>query len=197
MRSRFPHIIALLMVFSLCAGSAWAGEAVGVTVLENSANRIVIDYDFDDFGQHKVLIDGNPWSTISLGTESLKHEAGLPALPDVSRSIIIPDHAIMALRVLDSRYYEISDLDLAPSKGFVLRTVDKGSVPYSFGKTYQENAFWPTNLAELRTPYIMRDHRGVVVTVNPFQYNPVQRVLRVYTSMTVEVVTAGFHQLQS
>ncbi len=82
-------------------------------------------------------------------------------------------------------------MDVAPSKGFVLRTVDKDSVPFTFGKAYQENAFWPADLAQLREPYIMRDHRGVVVTVNPFQYNPVQRVLRVYTSMTVEVVADG------
>jgi gingipain R len=190
MRSRFSLCIALLLALGLAAG-AWAGELVGVTVLENSADRVVIDYSFGQFGQQKVLIEGTPYSTLSLGNESVKHEVGLPALPDVSRSVIIPDDAGMAVRVLDSRYYEISGIDVAPSKGFVLRTVDKESVPFSFGKAYQENAFWPANLAELRTPYIMRDHRGVVVTVNPFQYNPVQRVLRVYTAMTVEVVTDG------
>ncbi len=190
MRSRFSLFILFLLVSGLAAG-AWAGEPVDVTVLENSTDRVVIDYSFDQFGQHKVLIDGTPYATLSLGKESVTHLVGLPALPDVSRSVIIPDSAGMAVRVLDSRYYEISDVDVAPSKGFVSRTVDKESLPYTFGKAYQENIFWPASIAELREPYIMRDHRGVVVTVNPFQYNPVQRVLRVYTSMTVEVVADG------
>jgi len=187
---RFPMFIALLLAFAVTAGG-WAIEPVGVAVQENSTHRIVLDYSFDDFGQQKVLIDGQPYATLSLGDESVKHQLGLPALPDVSRSVIIPDTAKMAVRVLDSRYYEIEGIDVAPSKGFVSRTVDKDAMPFTFGKAYQQNAFWPSDLAELRDPYILRDHRGVVVTVNPFQYNPVQRVLRVYTSMTIELVTDG------
>ncbi len=182
--------LCLLAVFVI-TGGAWAGEPVGVTVLENSADRIVIDYSFDEFTRGGVRIDGEAWMTLALGSESLKKQVGLPALPDVSRSLIIPDNAKMAVRVVDSRYYEISDVDVAPSKGFISRSIDPVSVPWTFGKAYQENAFWPADVAELRAPYIMRDHRGVVVTVNPFQYNPLQRVLRVYTEMTVEVVTDG------
>ncbi len=192
MSRRYPALFSFcLLLAALITAGAWAGESVDVTVLENSADRVVVEYSFDQFTRSAVRIDGEPWMVLELGRESLKHEAGLPALPDVSRSVIIPDNAKMALRVLDSRYYEISDVDVAPSKGFVPRTVDKDSVPYTFGKAYQENAFWPADLAQLREPYIMRDHRGVVVTVNPFQYNPVLHVLRVYTSMTVEVVADG------
>ncbi|MFH1861983.1 MAG: C25 family cysteine peptidase, partial [bacterium] len=40
-------------------------------------------------------------------------------------------------------------------------------------------------------PYIMRDLRGQVVEVYAFQYNPVQQVLRIYTSLTVEVYADG------
>ena len=50
---------------------------------------------------------------------------------------------------------------------------------------------YPGPLATLGEPYILRDHRGIVVCVNPFQYNPVRRALRVYTAMTVEVVNLG------
>ena len=196
MSRRYPSLFSFcLLAAFVITGGAWAVEPVGVTVLENSAERIVVDYSFDEFVRGAVRIDGEPWMTLELGRESLKHEAGLPALPDVSRSVIIPDNAEMAVRVIDSRYYEITDVDVVPSKGIVLRTVDKASVPYTFGKAYQENAFWPADLAEMREPYIMRDHRGLVVTVNPFQYNPLQRVLRVYTSMTVEVVGNGPSQV--
>jgi len=188
---RLSLIIGLFMVLGCLPGMAGADQAVDVTVLENSSNRIVIDYRFDDFSQQKVLIDGAPWSALALGRESLKHETGWPALPDVSRSVIVPDDAKMAVRVLGGESYEIHDMDVAPSKGILLRSVDPAAVPHSFGKVYQENAFWPASLAELGTPYILRDQRGLVVTVNPFQYNPVTRVLRVYTSMTVEVVTDG------
>ena len=37
----------------------------------------------------------------------------------------------------------------------------------------------------------MRDVRGMVVVVNPFQYNPATRTLRVYDRVTVEVAEVG------
>jgi len=185
----------LLLAAVLFTGGAWASSAVQVNVLEDSGQRIVLDYSFDQFTRGVARIEGEPWMTLALGKESLKHEAGNPALPDVSRSVIIPDNARMAVRVLDGDYYEVGDVNVAPSKGIILRTVDPATVPYTFGPMYKENALWPTSLAELGTPYVMRDQRGVVVTVNPIQYNPVSGVLRVYTSMTVEVSVAGMSQV--
>ena len=60
-----------------------------------------------------------------------------------------------------------------------------------FGPVYEKDAFYPAELASLGRPYVMRDYRGVTVTVNPFQYNPVKRILRVYTEMTVVVGAVG------
>ena len=190
---------ALLSTWSLLAavllsGGAWA-SAVDVTVREDSGQRVVLDYSFETFTRGVVRIEGEPWMTLALGKESLKHRKGDPALPDVSRSVIIPDNARMAVRVIDGDYYEISDVNVAPSKGVILRTQDPASVPHTFGPAYRQTAFWPAELAQLGTPYVMRDQRGIVVTVNPFQYNPATSVLRVYTSMTVEVVTDGVSQV--
>ncbi|MCK4512017.1 hypothetical protein KAW64_09770, partial [bacterium] len=51
--------------------------------------------------------------------------------------------------------------------------------------------WYPSELAETRTPYIMRDVRGMVVVLNPFQYNPASRTLRVYDRVSVEVWATG------
>ncbi len=166
-------------------------QGAAVNVLEDNPNRIVVSYEFGDFKRQPVRIDGQSFTEIYLEGESNKKEKGAPALPDASRSIIIPDDARMAVRVLDSSYYEIEDIDIVPSKGYIPRSVNPADVPYTFGRAYKTNAFYPGPLAVLREPYIMRDHRGIVVTANPFQYNPVRRVLRVYTNMTVEVAAVG------
>ena len=170
---------------------AWAAEPVSVQVLEDTGWRIVLDYKLGDFTDQPVIIDGRKYSLIALGTESLMQKRGGPALPNVCRSVIIPDDARMVVKVVDAKFYDIPDVLVAPSKGVILRTQNPDDVPWTFGDVYNADAFYPGELATLREPYILRDYRGVVVEVNPLQYNPVTGTLRVYTNLTVEVVSVG------
>jgi hypothetical protein len=184
-------LVAVALVPTALYG-AGTDEAVVVRVLENRADRIVLEYEMDAFASEAVMIDGTKYAQISLGDEApMKELVGAPELPWVCRSIIIPDDARMAVNVLESDFYELADIDVTPSKGFILRTVNPQDVPYTFGEAYTTDAFYPGELADLRDPYILRDHRGTVVEVYPFQYNPVTHVLRVYTNVTVEVVPTG------
>ncbi len=181
----------LTLVLVLGAGPVFAAGPLQVQVLENAADRIVLDYDLTGFGQQAVTIDGEKHSLITLGRESVLQVAGAPALPHVCRSVIVPDDAEMAVRVVASKYYDVADVLVAPSKGTILRTQNPDDVPWTFGDVYDTDAFYPGPLATLHDPYILRDHRGVVVEVCPLQYNPVTQTLRVYTDITVEVVAIG------
>jgi hypothetical protein len=184
-------LLSLCAVATLCAAAAPAGTgdpAVAVTVLENTPERIVLSYSFDDYIADTVLIDGRDYTLVSLGRESRILRTGAPDLPSVCRSVIIPDAAVMTAKVISGDFYEISDIDIAPSKGNLYRDINPDDVAYTFGDVYDRDADYPGELATLGEPYILRDYRGIVVRVNPFQYNPVTRRLRVYTALTVEIV---------
>jgi hypothetical protein len=181
----------LLCLLAFSALAVQAADPVSVTVLENGPERILVNYRFADFSERAIDIGGETWSEIRLGSESLMKIPGAPALPDVSRSLIIPDDRRMTVRVLDSEWYEVSGIRVAPSRGFILRTVDPASVPYSFGKIYGSSSLFPAAEAQLGEPYILRDHRGVVLTVNPFRYSPALQLLRVCREMTVELAALG------
>ncbi len=86
----------LTLVLVLGAGPVFAAGPLQVQVLENAADRIVLDYDLTGFGQQAVTIDGEKHSLITLGRESVLQVAGAPALPHVCRSVIVPDDAEMA-----------------------------------------------------------------------------------------------------
>ncbi len=185
-------VVVVALVCSASPALARSGnQGAAVRILEDNPSRIVIRYKFGDFRRQSVRIDGESFTDIYLEGESNKKDKGAPALPDVSRSVIIPDDARMRVRVIDSSYYEIENIDIVPSKGYISRKINPADVPYTFGKAYDTDAFYPGPLAALRRPYIMRDHRGIVVTANPFQYNPVRHVLRIYTDMTIEVASVG------
>ncbi|MFH0867114.1 MAG: C25 family cysteine peptidase [Bacteroidota bacterium] len=113
--------------------------------------------------------------------------AGAPDLPKIASSIIIPDDAEMQVEVLSSSYTDYENIEIAPSKGNLLRTVDPSTIPFEYGPAYSNDEFFPGKLTDLGEPYILRDFRGQVVNVYPFQYNPVSKVLRVYSDISIKV----------
>ncbi|NQV02426.1 MAG: PKD domain-containing protein, partial [Bacteroidia bacterium] len=115
-------------------------------------------------------------------------DAGAPDLPKLTTSLIIPDLAGMSARVVASGFTDFPNMEIAPSKGNLLRTVDPATVPYTYGAAYLADRFYPANLVSTRDPFIVRDLRGQTIIVYPFQYNPVTRILRVYHEVTVELV---------
>ena len=167
------------------------GARETVQILEDSDERIVLRYDLETFDMRSVLIQGTRYTQIELADESPTKIVGAPELPVIDRSIIIPDDAKIVARVVERDGYEISGIDIAPSRGILYRSEDPAQVAHPFGREYDTDAFFPDVMVDLRQPYILREHRGVVVELYPFQYNPVTRVLRVTDSMTVELVPEG------
>ncbi|MCB2229082.1 hypothetical protein KQH82_00060 [bacterium] len=167
------------------------GDDVEVIVEQSNDSRTVVRFEINAFDRSGTVINGETWNLIDLIGEGNFLIEGAPALPRVSRSIIIPDEAGAELRVVDAEYVDLKNTPVAPSKGNLLRTVDPKTVPYTFGPEYNKSGFYPEELASLRAPYILRDYRGTVIDLQPFQYDPQSQTLRVYTSVTVEVRTDG------
>ncbi len=189
----------VLLTFAMTAAPAVGGNAgdgvVEVHVEQVAPNHSILQYRLGDFSTRTVNIGGWDYEHVMLGHESRIKARGCPDLPNVCRSIIIPDDAEMSLKVVRSEYYELQDVNVAPSKGLVMRSGGPEEVPYSFDKIYDIDEFYPRELASLRDPYILRDHRAVVVELNPLQYNPVKRTLRVYTEVELEIVEVGPGQI--
>ncbi len=190
--------IALLGVFlfaSLAFGERVEVSAtyddVDVTVEQSNSSRTVLRFDVGAFEQSPLDINGETYQQVSIDREGILLYKGEPQLPRLSRSIIIPDDARMQVKVIDAEYVDYENVPVAPSKGSITRDIDPESIPYAFGSVYEKDEFYPSELANIRDPFIMRDYRGLVVDVNAFQYNPETKTLRVYTSVTVEVFADG------
>lgn len=162
-----------------------------IEVLAGGPERIELRFEVGSFFLNPVTISGETYSTVTWdgGDEALA--TGMPALPGFRESVVIPDDTRMTIRVLASEYQDFPGVRVAPSKGPITRDVDPASVPWTFDDVYTRNAWYPEVLASLGEPYILRDERGTVVAIDPFRWNPVTRTLRVYTSITVEVTSAG------
>ncbi|MCK4341205.1 MAG: hypothetical protein KAY37_05715 [Phycisphaerae bacterium] len=201
MRNTEPIIwltrLCLVALLAVCAAEAPAGsqghtaDAVSATVLENTPDRVLIRYSFNPPTMETVQIDGRKYVELALGKESLMKVAGAPEVPNVCESVIVGDLGKVKVNVLGATYTDFEGLVPVPSKGFILRRVNPDDVPYTFGPEYAEDAFFPAEVAQVRTPYIQRDFRAVVLETHPVQSNPSTGTLRVYRDLLVEVITEG------
>jgi len=156
-------------------------------VLRDEPERILVQVDVNDYQFVPVVIAGRTFQHVVLPGESSLHAAGEPDLPVINRSLVIPDDGVMSVRAVSVEVRDHELIDVAPSKGILYRNTDPAKVPYVFGGVYGRDEFYPGDVAVLGRPYVLRDHRGIVVQVRPFQYNPARRTLRVLHRITLEV----------
>ena len=193
----------LIILFSLTFGiaSSWQGintiTASKSKIEVTSSNVETTNIQFNIDGFHLIPVD-TPEGEMYLarledGASLLEMSA--PDMHKFARSIIIPDDKKMALKVISSKYVDYENILIAPSKGNISRLTNPDNIAYEFGTVYEEDNFFPGNVAELGIPYILRDLRGQTVEFYPFQYNPVQKILRVYTNILAEVYEDGISQV--
>lgn len=161
-----------------------------MNVLLNEENRTIIELKLGSFYQQKCEINGEDFVHLYLEGEAVLLRQGEPELPYISRSIIVPNDAEMQAVIIGGEYIEYN-INVIPSKGSLYRSQYPESIPYRFGQIYQEDRLYPGKLTSLSETFILRDFRGVTVTLYPFQYNPVTGLVRVYREMLVEVNVVG------
>lgn len=163
---------------------------VDVALMQSNEDLTKISYKLGDFTLEEAQIGEQEYYRVMLGRESNIMEKGMPDLPKICRSIIIPDNAKMEVQVIESKFIEYQ-VPVAPSKGFIPQGVNPDEVPYEFSGIYELNQFYPPAIAKLGSPYILRDFRGITVTAYPFAYNPQTHTLRVYSDLVLEVRNIG------
>ncbi|MDG2426420.1 MAG: C25 family cysteine peptidase [Flavobacteriales bacterium] len=182
------RIFCALLAVALFAGPlASQQNSAYTTLLQDGPQGTVIEFNFSDPEFTPVQTsEGEALVPHVLGDHSLL-KAGSPDLSQVSATIIIDSQSHTALEVLDVEFVEFQDIDIAPSQGNLYRDVDPSTVPRLAAEVYAVDAFFPAVHAQLNQPFIQRGMRGQTVRVFPFQYNPVQRVLRVMQTVKLRV----------
>jgi hypothetical protein len=178
-------------LIAVCTTSALYAERMDVQIIEDTGAAITLQYDFPAYRMKEININGRTFVQPVLEGENHMMVTGYPALPDVSRGIIIPDQGDVSVRVLNMTSHDVEGVAIAPSKGTISRAVDPATIPFTFSDSYKQDAFWPAEIATAREPHIIRDLRGTIIDVSPFQYNPQTKTLRVIDSLTLSVTTEG------
>ncbi len=191
----FTHLF-LLIVIPLSAkwvslGGYERQEPV-IKVISQDNNSTTIEFSIPGYCLEKVAVFGDTYSRIYLPRTPSHLKKGYPDLPQISRSIIIPDNAHMNYRIIEKKVESITIEPIIPSKGNLTRDIDPSTVPYAFDEFYETNDWFPCEVFSLCSPFILRDYRGIPFTFNPFQYNSYKKELRVVKRMVVKIYRDGY-----
>ena len=166
-------------------------NAVNIDILDQNNEYLIVQYSINKFDLNSIEINNEKYHKVILEDEVNSLIKNKPSLPHINRSFIIPDHRSINTEIISYECKEYQNINVLPSKGNIPRSINIESIPYVKDKLYYSNAFYPSNIVELHNPYILRDFRGQVLQLNPFQFNPQNSILKVYTKVVVKIIFNG------
>ena len=151
-------------------------ELVSATAQGVTLQLVIPESDFHFNSSGTEIESGKVESqTVSFPGCRFTTQPGTPRLPMQTTLVAVPADVDFQLRIVEKR--------------FSTRSVEKiGYTPAPQGATQPEkDRFTPERLAEIREAAWIRENRILPIQLNPVQYNPVRREVRLYHRIVVEV----------
>lgn len=175
---------AALFILNIISVSLFAQNRSTFTVLDESAEEIVIQFSLGDYSFTQAADGSTQIKTDGAGVILKK---GAPELPYFAASFIIPDLG-NTIAILENTDFEIiNDIEIAPSKGNFTRDKNPNSIPRVKGAEYFSAGFFPSDVCKTNDPFIFRDFRGQSVHIYPFQYDALNKQLKVLQDLTFRI----------
>ncbi len=177
------------LVLILFLGTLSTAFANDFSLKAQKSNSIEIEFELSDFEFNQFTSEGEVFDQILASQSYGSLKEGHPNLPYFANSVVVPNQGKVTLDIANSVFVEYTNINIAPSKGNLYRNIDPSTVSLTKGSVYNVDAFYPESLVDFESPYVVRGLRGVAIHATPFQYNPITKVLRVYSKIafTVEV----------
>ena len=183
--------ITRIMIAAIVFLSSLSAMAQTFEVVNNNRSNLELSLRIDKFTLEDSNIESVEGQHITLSGIFLPNEAGVPDLPVVSRYVAIPGGAAVVLNVKNKVTETFSNVDLMPAPVIPLDD-DKAPIRYERNEeVYSTNAFYPAEPILASQPMKIRDVDVVLVSVSPFQYNPVTKELVVMRDLDLEVAFEG------
>ena len=174
--------------FLLISLNFFANNSYNIKLISQDNNSVLVEYKLNNYS----LIDSKTINSIH--HKKLVVEGGRPILnlgePELLKftsNIQLPETGVSNFTIVDSKYSVIESVSIIPSKGNLYRNIDPSLIPFNKGPLYEIDQDYPSSIFSLSEPYIHRDLRGQTLNFVPFQYNPVQKTLKVYNKIVVKI----------
>lgn len=189
-------LAAFFMVFAYIASAqkvaytdSWGQQ--GVSLKAQNSSGTTVNFSIKEFSLDTRVINGENLQEISLEGIFLPNGEGAPNLPTLSRYVAIPQGAVASIEIVNMRKESFQNIEIAPAPRIPLET-ERGPLQYNRDLSiYSKNAFYPAQPASISQNMKIRGVDMVMLSVTPYQYNPVTKELVVYRDLEVRVNYTG------
>ena len=202
MKSLLRHTFRILFIGLMLMGSSnslnaqqftyddsWSEQ--GFKLVRSDRTGVEVMHSVESFNLIGVDVNGDMMSAVIMPGVFLQNDEGAPNLPGESRMIAIPQGATASLNIKSMRTEVMQGMVIAPAPRIPLETDDS---PLHYEKNmriYGRNGFYPASPVMLSEPMKIRGVDVVMLSVTPFQYNPVSGELKVIRDIELEVIFEG------
>lgn len=162
-------------------------------ILSSNASFIEIEYNLQGQNVREINFNGERLSVYEFNNGLSKNtQSGSPDMRCRSFGLMLPSHNNNTVQVIDYDMKEEQGVTIAPVPQMYFPDPNVRSfenILYSYNKNsdYTQNKFIPENPAELISTGLFRDIPSGNLVINPYQYNPVTRTLKIYNRIRVRV----------
>src|SRR5690554_4727456 len=192
--------VFFLLFFILSLNSGYALEKIeysdawgshGLSLESYSSQGIRLNYSIREFQLIEEESDEDKIHNLLLPGVLLPNEEGAPNLPTVSHYIAIPQGAEVEIKVTSSRTEDIQNLNISPAPRIPAGADDDPLEAIPDMAIYSRNDYYPVNPVIVSEPTRIRGLDIVIVSITPFQYNPVSQELLISRDLKLEVDFIG------
>lgn len=180
----------LILVTALLLLSTTA-KAQTFKVEHSTRSNLELSLTINDFSLQNDRQGDIEGQEIVMNGVFLPNKAGMPNLPVVSRYVAIPRGATVNINVTNLITETLHGVDIMPAPELPL---DNDNSPIKYFRdeaVYNADALYPAEPIITSKPMKIRDVDVVILSVTPFQYNPVSKELVVTRQLNLEVSFDG------
>lgn len=156
------------------------GNEKPITTITEGPEGIAITLNLESFSTQSVpMTEGEAERVIFPGGVNVTIK-GQPDIQHIATGIAIPSFGKTELTIVESEYTDFPNFNIAPSAGDpgIYDNEPEKYIPDT--AIYSHSAFFPASIVTADDPYIWASTRGQVIRFYPVQYNPAEKILRVY-----------------
>ena len=173
-----------VFIFSICfINVSLAFVPEGITLVKNS-NGYIIDFVLPSYQLNTITVNGENYNTINIPDYGVINEIGLPALPQVSFNMFIAyqeENPSVSVERVTTRLQDLK-LKVYPFQAPWEKNNRIADRPFTIDRAYYNSSGKSYDPIEISEPFIINGVKGIIVTIHPFNYNPLENRLTITTS---------------
>jgi len=168
---------------------SWGNAGFNLVASESATVEVI--YSVPLFALEDQTVNGEVMKNIMLPGNFLFNDEGAPNLPATGRYVAIPEGSVPSVRIISQRTEVIHNVEILPAPIIPLETDDSPLQHIKNMDIYGKDAFYPASPVIISEVSQIRGTDVVILSVTPFQYNPVTKDLIVYRDLQIALDCEG------